>query len=71
MDEMLKQIRQLTTKEAAVRTGYTVSWFERQRWLGVGPPYRKFGRTVRYPEDLLIKWVEQHRLHEHSAVAAS
>lgn len=64
MSETQKPVRQLTTKEAAARTGYSVAWFQRQRWLGSGPPYRKIGRTVRYPEDLLIQWIEQHGLHK-------
>lgn len=66
MSETQKPVRQLTTKEAAARTGYSAAWFQRQRWLGSGPPFRKMGTAVRYPEDLLIQWIESHGLHEHS-----
>jgi hypothetical protein len=41
----------LTTQEAADVSGMTVSWFERARWLGDGPPYVKLGAAVRYPVD--------------------
>ncbi len=55
-------IRHLTEKQAAFLTGYSVYWFQRMRWQGGGPPYRKIGRSVRYPEDQLLKWLESHRL---------
>lgn len=38
----------LTTTEAAEMFGMSVSWFNKQRWLGIGPKYLKVGRSVRY-----------------------
>lgn len=70
MSETQGPVRQLTTKEAAVRTGYSVAWFQRKRWEGGGPPFRKMGTAVRYPEDLLNQWIESHGIHERHAVAA-
>ncbi len=56
-------VRQLTEKEAAALTGYSHYWFQRKRWAGGGPPYRKIGRSVRYPSDLLMEWIESYGLH--------
>lgn len=54
--------RQLTEKQASERDGYSVSWHQRKRWEGGGPPFRKIGRSVRYPEDELMAWIESHAL---------
>ena len=53
-------IRHLTEKEAAAIYGLSVYWFQRKRWAGHGPPYRKFGRAVRYPLDELVHYFEKH-----------
>lgn len=54
--------RLLTEAEAAEITGYSRSWFQRKRWEGGGPPFRKIGRSVRYPTDELAVWIETHVL---------
>ncbi len=55
-------IKHFTEKEAAAIYGYSVAWFQRKRWEGSGPPYRKIGRAVRYPSDELVTWFESHVL---------
>ncbi len=55
-------VRLLTEKQAAEICGYSVYWFQRKRWAGGGPPYRKIGHSVRYPEDELSKWFESYGL---------
>ena len=55
-------IRQLTEQQAAELTGYSRYWFQRKRWEGGGPPYRKMAHAVRYPEDELMRWIESHPL---------
>ena len=59
---MSKPIQHLTEKKVAALTGYSPYWFQRKRCSGGGPPYRKFGHGVRYPEDLFIKWLNSHQL---------
>ena len=50
----------LTTREAAALTKMSVAWYERQRWQGTGPAYRKIGRSVRYlRSELLVWWVDR------------
>ena len=33
-----------------------VSWLAKARMRGDGPPYAKFGRAIRYPENVLINY---------------
>ena len=56
-------VRHLTEHEAAELTGYSRSWFQRKRWEGGGPPFRKIGSTIRYPADELANWLNSHGLH--------
>ncbi|MBX9689226.1 MAG: helix-turn-helix domain-containing protein [Candidatus Obscuribacterales bacterium] len=37
-------------------TGMSVAWFQRKRWSGDGPPYRKIGSAVRYQLGELLDW---------------
>lgn len=46
----------LTTREAAELTKASVAWYEKKRWEGAGPPYRKRGRLVRYVKSELMAW---------------
>lgn len=46
----------LTTQEAAKLTKMSVAWYEKKRWEGQGPPYRKRGRAVRYLKSELLAW---------------
>jgi hypothetical protein len=36
----------------------SVSTLEKLRCCGGGPPFRRFGRDVRYPHDHLESWIE-------------
>ena len=51
----------LTTREAAALTKMSKSWFEKQRFVGIGPPYRKRGRSVRYIKSELLAWFTEFR----------
>jgi len=46
----------LTTEEAARLTKMSMAWFERKRWEGLGPPYYRRGRSVRYVKHELLRW---------------
>jgi predicted DNA-binding transcriptional regulator AlpA len=59
--------RYLDEKSAADLYGLSRAWFQRKRWEGGGPPYRKIGHAVRYPEDTLRAWFESHRLQKSTA----
>ncbi len=48
----------LNQKQVAEILGKSTAWLERMRWKGGGPPFRKFGRHVRYSLDDLIQWIE-------------
>lgn len=50
------QTRNLTPTEAAERLRVSPRALEGWRNKRVGPPYRKFGRRVLYPLDLLEQW---------------
>lgn len=41
---------------AAEVTGMSVAWFQRKRWSGGGPPFRKIGASVRYQVGELLQW---------------
>ncbi|TBR39618.1 MULTISPECIES: helix-turn-helix transcriptional regulator [Dyella] len=51
----------LTTKDAVALTKMSKAWFEKQRWIGQGPPYRKRGRAVRYLRSELLAWFTELR----------
>ena len=57
----------ITEKDAAVLFGLSVSWFQRKRWAGGGPPYIKFDRAVRYRETELDAWINARSGHELSS----
>jgi predicted DNA-binding transcriptional regulator AlpA len=54
----------LTEREAAVWSGYTVTYFQRARWEGKGPKYIKLGRNIRYREEDLLAWIEEENSKE-------
>lgn len=62
MPNFSETYRLLTESEAAEITGYSRSWFQRKRWEGGGPPFRKIGHSIRYPQNELISWIENHAL---------
>jgi predicted DNA-binding transcriptional regulator AlpA len=51
-------IKLLTAKEAAQVLRCSVSWLAKARMRGDGPPYIQIGRSIRYPEDALIRWMK-------------
>ena len=54
----------ITEKDAATLFGLSVSWFQRKRWAGGGPPFIKFDRAVRYRETELNAWINARSGHE-------
>lgn len=50
----------LTPRETAERLRCSERKLERHRLTGDGPPFVKFGATVRYPLDELTKWLAEH-----------
>ena len=46
----------LTPKEAACFLRLSLSWLAKAREGDDGPPFMKFGRTVRYSKDALMRW---------------
>lgn len=54
---MPESVEMLTPHEVATRLGKTERWLERHRGIGDGPPYLKFGKTIRYPADALAQWI--------------
>jgi predicted DNA-binding transcriptional regulator AlpA len=49
--------RLLTAKDAARILRLSPSWLAKSRMRGDGPPYVKFGRSVRYGEGDLAEWM--------------
>ena len=47
----------LTPKEAAARLKVSLSWLAKARMRGDGPPYIPVGRSIRYDETALIRWM--------------
>jgi hypothetical protein len=61
----------LTERQAAVLYNYSRFWFQKKRWKGGGPPYKKIGVSVRYPAKELAVWFDsfglQHTTSEGTA----
>jgi predicted DNA-binding transcriptional regulator AlpA len=53
--------RLLTPKEAAIFLRVSTSWLAKARMRGDGPPYLKIGRSVRYAESALVRWMKVHQ----------
>jgi len=54
--------RYLATKELPAITGLSVSFFEKGRIYGYGPPYYKQRGKVLYKESEVIAWTESRRV---------
>ncbi len=54
-------IKLLTPKEAAKLLKVSVSWLAKARMRGDGPPYVKFGKSIRYSEAALLAWLKAHQ----------
>ena len=52
--------RLLTSRETADRLRVSLSWLAKARMQGDGPPFVKFGRTIRYAEGTLVQWTKAH-----------
>jgi predicted DNA-binding transcriptional regulator AlpA len=50
--------RLLTPKEAAHFLRVSVSWLAKARMRGDGPPYIRIGRSIRYAEAALFRWMK-------------
>jgi hypothetical protein len=48
----------ITPKEAVKLLKVSLSWLAKARMRGEGPPYIKFGRSVRYDEVMLLVWMK-------------
>jgi predicted DNA-binding transcriptional regulator AlpA len=49
----------LRENEAAKYLGMSISWMQRSRWDGSGPPFIKINHAVRYRQSDLEDWVEK------------
>ena len=45
----------------------SVAWCQRARWSGEGPPFLRFGRTVRYRKADIVEWLKPCRVTSTSA----
>jgi hypothetical protein len=52
----------LNEKEVATLLQLSVAKLRRDRWLGRGVPYLKHGRSVRYLEGDILKFIEDNRV---------
>jgi predicted DNA-binding transcriptional regulator AlpA len=52
--------RLLTSRETADRLRVSLSWLAKARMQGDGPPFVKFGRSIRYAEQTLVQWTKAH-----------
>ena len=48
----------LNEQQTAIFLGMSISWVQRTRWEGGGPPYVKINHAVRYRQSDLEQWVE-------------
>ena len=55
--------RLLTTRQAAAHLGITVHQLNQMRRTDSGPDWVQIGRTIRYIQDDLNWWLEQHNAH--------
>lgn len=55
-------IQYLTDKEASFRYGYSQSWFQKMRALGIGPNYVRLNGKgkILYPAKDLENWFREH-----------
>jgi predicted DNA-binding transcriptional regulator AlpA len=51
----------LVPSEAAAFLKLSLSWLAKARKRGDGPPYIKFGKSVRYSEAALLQWLKSHQ----------
>jgi predicted DNA-binding transcriptional regulator AlpA len=51
----------LKPKDAAAFLKLSLSWLAKARMRGEGPPYIKFGKSIRYSEAALLRWLRSHQ----------
>jgi predicted DNA-binding transcriptional regulator AlpA len=51
----------LTAKDTANFLRLSASWLAKARMRGDGPPYVKIGRSVRYSEGALVRWLKSNQ----------
>jgi len=54
----METVTLLTSREVARRLSCSERKVERFRETGGGPPFVKFGASVRYPAEALARWIE-------------
>lgn len=59
---MSNELRHFTESEVSEITRLTIAWLRKARSNGYGPPFRKLGECVRYPEKDLTQWLTNHQL---------
>jgi len=52
--------------EAAELIGLSISWFQRARYVGNGPPFTKLGRAVRYRLGDILAFMEARQVRSTS-----
>lgn len=58
---MSVEVHKLLTQQQVVElTGMSPAFFEMSRFKGTGIPYVKIGRSVRYREQDLVKFINDH-----------
>jgi len=50
----------LTQSQVAAWINMSPAWFEQNRFKGVGIPYVKIGRSVRYRVSDVQRWIDEH-----------
>ncbi len=58
----------LTTRAAAAMTPFTPGYFNKARMKGEGPAYVQIGNRVFYDEDVILAWLDGHRVDPAGAV---
>jgi predicted DNA-binding transcriptional regulator AlpA len=51
----------LKPKDAAAFLKLSLSWLAKARMSGDGPPYIKFGKSIRYSKAALLAWLRSHQ----------
>lgn len=55
---MEQQDKLLTQAQVVEWTGMSPAWFEMNRFKGIGIPYVKMGRAIRYKTSDVRRWIE-------------
>ena len=58
----MKEVRYISEKQVSIITGIALSTLRNSRFKGIGLPYYKLGRCVRYRYGDVIKYVEDRKV---------